>query len=94
MMCNQGVDKHTNNFSNYVLNISFYEGLNTDVVFTLDGDIPVHSIHLWRGYSALDFCSMFSQVYRHIQLQIYQAIKLSLIVFASISSPVLCVYLQ
>lgn len=49
MMYNNGVNKHDNNFSNYVLNISFHEVLNTNEMFTLDVLNPVTSAAKIRG---------------------------------------------
>lgn len=39
-----GVCKHSNNLTNYFLNNSFYEVLNTNEVFTLDLDGAAHTI--------------------------------------------------
>lgn len=41
MTSNHSVDKRSNDFPNYVLNISFCEVLNSSEVFTLDVDNPV-----------------------------------------------------
>lgn len=40
-----------NNFPNYVSNISFYEVLNTNEVFSLDVDEPVRPAHLKEHFT-------------------------------------------
>lgn len=51
---NYGVDKHNNNFLNYVLNMSLYEVVNTNEVSTLDVDDRVYMVEVQNDVT----CSM------------------------------------
>lgn len=44
MTSNHGVDEHNNNSTDYVLNKSFYQVLNTNDVFTLEVEVRVHTV--------------------------------------------------